>query len=422
MDVVITGVGVVAPLGHTPGELMDGLLEGRSAVAPVTHFDTTPFPCTVSARVTDFKARDWVKTRKNLKLMSDAVRFGLGAVKRAYQDAAPEGIPPERLGIFVGAGTAFGKTEDLVPALEASIDGEGVFDSSLFGTEGMHAINPLWLLKGLSNNVLGFASADLDARGMNQNYCNSGVSGLQAIGEAAWAIEEGTADVILAGGADSAANPEHFTGFGRLNMLSAREGSDAAKPFDLRRDGFVPGEGAAFVCLEAGEAAKARGAHIHARLAGYGNACGANTLPNGCPQAIASACRAALRVAGWRPEQVDVIYAHASATQAFDKAEAEGLARVFGAQTPPVTTPKAQIGHALAAAGALAVACAIEGARRGVIPAIAHLEKPDPATSGLDLVREARHTPIRRALVHAAGLGAQTTFIALEFDAPQENA
>lgn len=417
-DVVITGVGIVSPLGHTATALFDGLLAGKSALGPVDDFDTSPFSCRVAARVRGFKARQWVDNKKNLKLMSDAVQFGMGALKMAFADAGLSvgGVDPERLGVFVGAGTAVGRTEDLIPAIERSVRDE-VFDPTIFGEVGMHAINPLWLLKGLSNNVLGFGTADLDARGVNQNYCNSGVGGLQAIGEAAWCLVEGKADVLIAGAADSAVNPLHFTGFGRLRALTSGSGPEAVRPFDVRHDGFAPGEGAAFFVLEREADARARGAKIVGRVAGYGDGCGARALSAGEKGVIAGAARRAIARAGWQPADVDLIYAHGNGTPVYDRREAEAFAAVFGAHRPPVTTNKAQIGHPMAAGGPLSVACALEAGRRGVVPAVPGVEALDPQCAWLDVVRETPRTrPVRRALVHAAGLGAQTTFIALEID------
>lgn len=417
-DVVITGAGIVSALGHTPVELYDALLAGRSAVGPFDGFDTSAFPCRVAAPVTGYKARQWISNRKNLKLMSRAVQFGMGALKRAFDAAGLEvgAIPPERLGLFVGAGTAVGRTEDLVPAIERSFSPAG-FDPTIFGDVGMHAINPLWLLKGLSNNVLGFGTADLDARGINQNYCNSGVGGLQAIGEAAWALVEGKADVLIAGASDSALNVLHFTGFGRLRALTSRMGSDAVRPFDAAHDGFAPGEGAAFFVLETEAHARARGAKVLARVAGYGDGCGAHALSAGDLGVITSACRRTLDRAGWSAEAVDLIYAHGNGTPVYDRREAEAFRAVFGNRTPPVTTNKAQLGHPIAAGGPLSVACAIEAGRRGQIAAVPGVETLDSACAHLDVVLGAtRERPVKRALVHAAGLGAQTTFLALEFE------
>ena len=415
--VVITGAGVVSPLGHTGSALFSALMAGESAVGPIDRFDASVFPCTVAAQVRDFKARDWVSNRKNLKLMSDAVRFGLAAVRRARSDAGLDSnsVDPDRFGIFVGAGTALGRTEDLLPAVRAASTETG-FDPGRFAEEGMHAINPLWLLKGLSNNVLGFATADLDARGINQNYCNSGVGGLQAIGEAAWAIAEGRADVIIAGGADSAINPLHFTGFGRLRALTSGAGPDAVRPFDVRHDGFAPGEGAAFVVLERYEHARARGARLLARLVGYADRCGAHALGQGDALIVERALATAISRAHWTPDAVDLVYAHGNGTPKFDQIEAAAISAVFGDGGPPVTSNKGQIGHAIAAAGPISLVCALEAIGAGQIPATAQVDVLDPLCVGIDVVRHQNRTcAVSRALVHAAGIGGQTTCIALEF-------
>jgi len=415
-SVVITGAGVVSPLGHSGPELFSALAAGHSAVGPIDRFDASVFPCAVAAQVRDFKARDWVSNRKNLKLMSDAVRFGLAGIKRAFADAGLEkgAVDPDRLGVFVGAGTALGRTEDLIPAMRAATTETG-FDSGRFAEEGMHAINPLWLLKGLSNNVLGFSTADIDARGINQNYCNSGVGGLQAIGEAAWAIAEGRADVIVAGAADSAVNPLHFTGFGRLRALTSGEGPDAVRPFDARHDGFAPGEGAAFVVLESVEHARRRGATALARIAGYADLCAAHALGKGDSAVVQQTLGIALERAGWSPTDVDLFYAHGNGTPKFDQIEAEAVSAVFGQGRPPVTSNKGQIGHAIAAAGPISLVCTLEAMAQGAIPATAHVETLARACAGIDLVRgDTRQTPVSNALVHAAGIGGQTTCIALE--------
>ena len=414
--VVITGAGVVSPLGHSGPELFAALVDGQSAVGPIDRFDASVFPCAVAAQVRDFKARDWVSNRKNLKLMSDAVRFGLAGIKRALADANldTEQVDPTRLGVFVGAGTALGRTEDLIPAMRAATTDDG-FDSGRFAEEGMHAINPLWLLKGLSNNVLGFSTADIDARGINQNYCNSGVGGLQAIGEAAWAIAEGRADVIVAGAADSAVNPLHFTGFGRLRALTSGTGPAAVRPFDARHDGFAPGEGAAFVVLESAAHAHARGARVLGRIAGYADLCAAHALGQGDAAVVKQTLTMAMDRAGFAQSDIDLIYAHGNGTPKFDQIEAEAISTVFGDRCPPVTSNKGQIGHAIAAAGPISLVCALEAIAQGVIPHTANVETLAHDCSQIDLVRhESRQTPVSRALVHAAGIGGQTTCIALE--------
>jgi 3-oxoacyl-[acyl-carrier-protein] synthase II len=414
--VVLTGLGVVSPLGQSADTLLAGLLEGRVAARPVTRFEASPFPCTAAATVPDFDPKAWVENRKNLRLMTPAVLYGLAAVKLALQDAAlpPGSVDPERLGLFVGAGTAFGELGDLVPAVERGRGADGGWDPVRFAQEGMPIVNPLWLLKGLSNNVLGYASAQHDARGINQNYCNTGVGALQALGEAAWALAEGRADVLVAGGADSAVNPEHFTGFGRLGVLS---NAGHTRPFDARHDGFVPGEGAAFFVLEREEVARSRGARVLARVCGYGTATGLKGLSGADPTAVEAALRRALEVADWAPESVDVVQAHGNANPLFDRVESEVFGRVFGGRSPVIAADKGQLGHALAAAGALSTAALLVGMRAGRIPPVGGLDEVDAPCRGLDLVKGTpREVSGRRGIVHAAGLGGQTAMLALEIE------
>ncbi len=407
LDVAISGAGVISPLGHSPAALFEALCAQESAVAPVSAFDTSPFPCHSAATVKNFRARDWVKNRKNLKLMSPAVRFGLGAARAAFQDAGALEIDPERRGLFVGAATAFGETRDLLPALKAAFEGTE-FSSQRFGEAGQSLINPLWLIRGLSNNTLGFATAEMDFRGINQNYCNSAVGGLQAVGEAAWALMEGRAELLLAGGADSAVNEAHFTGFGRLGLLSP---GGLARPFDQRQDGFIPGEGAAFFALERLEEAQARGAKVLGRVVAYKEGCAGQSLLTGSSAVIAQGIQGAMEEAGW--SDLDLFCAHGNAT-AFDLTEAEALYLVFGESCPPISSNKAQLGHAVAASGPFSLICALEAARTGQIPGIPQLS--EPIRPWLNISGVLREAPLHRILIHAAGLGGQSCLLALEFD------
>ncbi|MEE2787648.1 MAG: beta-ketoacyl-[acyl-carrier-protein] synthase family protein [Myxococcota bacterium] len=416
--IAITGIGLATPLGHTAAEVYEALCQGRSAIAPIERFPTDVFPCRIGAVVTDFKARDWVSNRKNLKLMSTAVRLGLAGVKRAWSDAGLplHSVAPERVGFFVGAGTAVGRTEDLVPAIQQATSETG-FDTGAFGAEGMHRINPLWLLKGLSNNVLGFGSGDLNIQGVNQNYCNSGVSGLQAMGEAAWALNENRADVIIAGSADSAVNPLHYTGFGRLRALTTRDGPDAVRPFDADRCGFAPGEGAAFFVLERLANALARGAQIMGCIRAYSNACAGHALGSGDVDTVVASWKTCLKRADWRTTDVDLFYAHGNGTIKFDSIEASALRQVFGEHQPPVTSNKGQLGHTIAAGGPISVACALASMSGGKIPHIAHLQRLARDCQGIQAVHHAPLTKsVKRAMVHAAGLGGQTATLALELN------
>ena len=411
--VVVTGIGLVSPLGLDPKEAFARLCAGDCAARAITSFDASPFPTRMGHPIQGFNGRDWVENRKNLKLMTPAVQFGMAAAKLAVQSAGLTlgATTPERFGMFVGAGTAFGDLGDLVPALGKATDADG-FDMVRFARDGMPVVNPLWLLKGLSNNVLGYASAVLDAQGINQNYCNSGVGALQAVGEAAWALAEDRADIIIAGASDSAVNPEHFAGFGRLGVL---ETGPRMRPFDVRHNGFLPGEGAAFFVLERAAHAAARGVRPMARVAGLGNATALRGLSAADPHAVAAALRQALQVAGWAPKDVDLIHAHGNGNPQYDACEAEAIGEVFGERSPAITADKGAFGHAISAGGALSLAMALQAQRAGVMPPVTGLEEPFAGARGLDLViGQARPIRPHRSLVHTAGLGGQTCVLAIE--------
>ena len=213
-NVYITAAGMMSALGDSVDSLGLALETGRSAPKLDEKTDKDIFGGTLTATIEGFRAAPFLKNRKNLKLMSRSVQLGMAALKKCYDATQLNGpkLSPDRFGLVVGAGSAIGQNKDLIPVLrDARIDGQ--FSAEQFGALGMHAINPLWLLKGLSNNILGFASADFDARGFNQNYCNSGIAGLQAIGEGTWAIKEGRAERIIAGGADAPVDIYHLAGF-----------------------------------------------------------------------------------------------------------------------------------------------------------------------------------------------------------------
>lgn len=413
MSIVVTGIGVISPLGATPAWLFQALCEGRSAITDITSFDASPFPIRQGGLVQGFQGKNYIENRKNLKLMTPSVQFGLAALKLAAGEAglSAQVVAPSRLGMFVGAGTAFGDLAELIPALAKASDG-GDFDPVRFARDGMPLVNPLWLLKGLSNNVLGYGSAQLDAQGINQNYCNSSVGAMQALGEAAYALLEDRADIILAGGHDSAVNPEHLAGFGPLGVLSS---SGTPRPFDRRHDGFVLGEGGAFFVLEREAFARARGARVLARLCGFGNATSLRGMSGVDPDSIVASFRGALQSAKWAPAEVDCVFAHGNANPKYDDTEALVLRRVFGDRQPMVTADKGALGHAITAAGVLSCVSAVTALSAGRVPHIKGLETPAEACAGLDLViGQPREGKVARILVHAGGLGGQTSTLAWE--------
>lgn len=411
-DVYITAAGMMSALGDSVDSLGLALETGCSAPKLDEKTDKDIFGGTLTATIEGFRAAPFLKNRKNLKLMSRSVQLGMAALKKCYdatQFNGPE-LSPDRFGLVVGAGSAIGQNKDLIPVLrDARIDGQ--FSAEQFGALGMHAINPLWLLKGLSNNILGFASADFDARGFNQNYCNSGIAGLQAIGEGTWAIKEGRADRIIAGGADAPVDIYHLAGFSRIKALSGAQTPDELFAFDKRRDGFVLGEGAAFFSLEPeGSVAKPL-----ARVAGYAALTASKKPFEGDSDIVATCVERCLESAGLDRRSISGIIAHGNGSRQYDDIEARALYKVFGQNCPPVTSNKPQLGHTIAASGPLSVCAAIYAGQNRRLPPVLNLSEPSESASLINCVsKEPKQLNGSTIMVLSAGIGGQVAAMILE--------
>lgn len=409
--VVVTGIGMITPLGLDAGTTWSRLLAGESGLGPIASFDASALPTRVGGEIKGFRARDYVDNVKNLKVMTPMVQYGIAAAKMAL-DAAKllPAVEPERFGIATGAGHATGDPQALVPAIEQSVTG-GRFDLAKFGREGIPVINPLWLLRGLSNNVLGFASAQFNAQGWNTNLQNSGASGLMAVGDAAVAIASDRADVMLAGGYDALVSPEAIVRHARLGLLttSNQRGGKASRPFDRERDGFVPADGSAFLVLEALEHAHRRGARPIAEILGYGCGGDAHRLMDPQPQGegISRAMRAALADAGLTPEAVRAVFAHGTSNPRYDRAETLAIKAALGEVAKRVAVPaiKGALGHPIAASGAIAAACAVLAARDAKVPRTLNLETPDPDCDLDHVVTGSQEILSGPVMVNASGLG-----------------
>ncbi len=416
-EVWITGVGILSSVGIGLDATWDSLLAGRTGAGPIEDESAEAVGCGVAARIGDFKARKFITNRKSLKLMTRPVSLGVAAAGMAYEGAGmtPENMAAERLGIFVGAGQAFADSNELRYALDHCRDGDDV-DMVKFGTEGLPMIHPLWLLRGLSNNVLGFVSLEYQAQGINNNYANSGISGSQAIVAALDAIREGFCDAAFAGGYDTQLSQECLVGYGRLGLLA--NGMTEHRPFDRQRTGMVPSEGAGFLMLEAAEHARARGAQPIARLSGGGVASDAFGIADPDPDGtkLALAAEWALDSAGIGADSIDAIFAHGAASVRFDHVEAGVYRRLLGARaaTVPVTADKASIGHTVAAGGAITAGVAAKALQAQVVPPIATLRDVGPDCEGLRYVcgspLEGR---FKHALVSSAGLGGQAAALVI---------
>jgi len=391
-DVVITGVGVVSPIGVGRDRFWDSLCAGRSGVARIRQFDPGALPVQIAAEVRDFDPKPYVKPRKNLKVMARDAQLGVAASTLACQDAGvAEGVvDPERFGVVLGADRIAGSARDSEATYRACMVA-GKFDFSRWGTEGMAGTFPLSFLRLLPNMTASHVSIAHDARGPSNTIHQAGVSSLLAVSEAARVIQRGAADVMIAGGASSQMSPydwvRHCLGGGL--STSRDDPTTVLRPFDAGRDGQVRGEGAAAFIMESRSHAQARGATILARVLAWASTCEPHngTGPNGA--GIRRALSVALDRAGLKPNHVGHINAHGLSAVAEDQIEA----RAIQAWLPdvPVTAPKSYFGNLGAAGGAVEMAASVLSFARGIVPATLNYRRPDPRCP----IRVIRDEPLR---------------------------
>ncbi len=417
--VVVTGLGLVTPLGLGPEDFWTALVEGRSAVTRLHLDGGSGEPKQLGAPVPLYDIRPYVPNRKILRVMSRTAQFGLTAAQMAVDDSGDAGIPTARKGAFIGTGQALCPAEFLFDAARASRDETGEISAKLLGIQGVSLIPPLSMLTALSNGGLFAASVLQSITGTNTNFLSSGEAALAAIGEAYWAIREGEADWALAGGYDGGVNRWVYADFHRLGMLSLRTGDPlrAVRPFDRSRDGFALGEGAGMVVLEERSAAMARGARIWGEIVGFAATCDASgpLTPRADGSALAAALLGALRDGGIEPSDVDYVNAYASATPMGDLTELRALETALGGlrRRPLVSGIKGAIGHLLAASGAVELGATLLSLCHQLIPPTLNLQSPD-AECHFDCVpNQARPASVDIALAMNRGIGGQNAAIAL---------
>jgi 3-oxoacyl-[acyl-carrier-protein] synthase II len=404
--VAITGVGVVSAFGSDPAAYWQALVSGTSGVTrgPIEGVDGE----VVGAPVTGFSPRAHVDP-KALRLMAPAVAFGVAGAQLAMTDStfALGSLAPDRFGVFMGSRGHSSDRLDLMAAVRRASQ-EGGFSLATFGTAGLPLVHPMWLLKGLANNVLYFVSLKYNAQGMNNNISMGGVGATMAIGEAFQAIQRGYLDVAIAGGYDSGLDLDRVEMFRASTLLTAEtDPAKAGRPFDRRRDGFVSGEGAGFVVLEPLDAAIARGARLYGEVLGYGSATAPNSALGLGPSAKGFYLSAAAALADAGGVVPDAVFTHGLATVESDAAETEALKQVLGdrARTTPSPAIKSMMGNTFAASGGLEVIAALFALDAGRLPPTVHLSDPDPACD-LDYVPGAsRAAALRTVLLPNANLG-----------------
>ena len=378
-EVVVTGVGVVSPIGIGGDEFWASMLAGRSGIRPISQFDSSSLSVPFGGEIGDFDPKLWVRPRKSLKVMSREIQFGFAAADLAMNDAgiAAGAIEPERFGVVVGGDMIYADLEDLERTYRRALAG-GAFDFSVWSDAIHEDLHPLWLLKHLPNMTASHIAIAHDARGPNNTIVLGDVSGLLAIGEAASVIRRGWADVILAGGTGCRLHPMALVARGDALLSHRRDDcTRASRPFDLDRDGLVNGEGSGMFVLESRDHALRRGARIRGRLLSAISRCEpalGGARPSG--SALRLAIRAAIGQAGLEPGDLGHLNAHGASTIDMDRVEARAIAAELGAI--PVTAPKSAFGHLGAGGGAVELAASILGLGAGLVPVTLNYDSPDP--------------------------------------------
>jgi 3-oxoacyl-[acyl-carrier-protein] synthase II len=377
---VITGAGVLSPVGRGADAFWQSLLEGRSGVRAIVGFDTSTLPVRFGGEIADFDPKDYVekKDRRSLKVMARTIQLAVAGAQLALEHGKVDKskLEPERFGVEFGAGLIATELPEMADASRASVNCQpGVTDIERWGREGMDAIQPLWMLKYLPNFLASHVSILHDARGPNNSITASDVAGLLALGEAYRILCRDGADFFLVGGAESKVNVLSLVRQCLFAELSHRNDAPekACRPFDLGRDGIVIGEGSSVLVVEDLEHARKRGATVLAEVVGFGSAFD----PKLSGEGLARAIRAALSEAGIATSDVDHVNAHGLGTRQADAAEARGLHAVF-ADRVPVFAAKSYMGN-LGAGGSLTeLAASVFALRHGVLPPTLNYDEPDP--------------------------------------------
>jgi 3-oxoacyl-[acyl-carrier-protein] synthase II len=388
----------------------------------IESFDTSGLSIKIAGEVKHFDVLPFLgEHRKNLKLMSRAVRFGVGAAALAVEDAALDTsrLDPGRFGVCMGAGIVPLDVGELVSPIIRSVGKDGTFDMGRFTLARAESIFPLWLLQHLPNMAAAHISILQHAMGPNNTIVTACAAGTQAVGEAFRLIARGDADVMLAGGCDSRLDPQLCVAYSAMKALSAsnRPPREVSRPFDFERDGFVLGEGAAVLVLEAYRRAKRRGAPIYAEITGYGSSFDAFGITRPEPEGKGAvlSMSAALREARLDPTDVDYINAHGTSTRLNDLMETVAVKRLFGhrASSIPMSSQKSMIGHLIGASGAVEAAATALSLQRGVVPPTINLATPDPECD-LDYVpNTSRELPVATALSNSFGFGGQNASLVM---------
>jgi 3-oxoacyl-[acyl-carrier-protein] synthase II len=425
--IVITGMGAITPLGHNVEDLFQAQLEGKSGIGPITLFDASKFPTKFAAQVKDFDLGAHVKDPSRWVDSGANSRFAAAAAQQALADAGlldGNQVDRTRFGVYLGSGEGIQDFHHLISLISKSYEPERrSVNSGTFTAGGLHDFHPGREFEQELHTTPGHLAAYFGLEGPNYNCLTACAASSQAIGEAAELIRHGDADLMLSGGAHSMIHPLGVTGFNLLTALSTYNDDPprASRPFDLRRDGFVLGEGAGMLVLEELEHARRRRANIYAELTGYGSTADAFRVTDSHPDGRgAIACiQGALKDSGLALSEIGYINAHGTSTQVNDKVETLAIKKVFGdgAFAIPVSSSKSMLGHLIAAAGAVELIISIQALRRGLLPPTINYEVPDPECD-LDYIPNVpREKRVRHILSNSFGFGGQNiSLIVSRFD------
>ncbi len=402
--VVVTGLGIIASLGHNVDDFWQNILAGKSGVDRVRQFDPKDHATQIGAEV-----RDWDPAQhmdpKEVRRNDRYTHFGFCAAKQAYADSKLDMSKenPDRIGVIIGSGIGGMDTHEVQH--QRLLQG------------GPRKVSPFMIPALISNMATGLFAIEIGARGPNFGVVSACATATHAIGESMRMIRHGYADVMVCGGAEASITPLGYAGFCSMKAMSTRNDDPqrASRPFDLNRDGFIMAEGAGVIVIESLEHAQARGARIYCELAGYTATCDAYHITSPDPEGkgLSAAMRGAIADAGMQPQDIDYINAHGTSTSYNDKFETLAIKRIFGdhARKVLISSTKSMTGHLLGAAGGAEAIISIKALQDGVVPPTINLETPDPECD-LDYVPNVKRVaPIKTVLSDNLGFGGQNAAV-----------
>jgi 3-oxoacyl-[acyl-carrier-protein] synthase II len=406
--IVVTGIGVVSPVGIGKTDYWNSLISGVSGIGRITHFDPTDFDVQIAAEVKGFDVTNWID-RKESRRMDRFVHFGVAAALDAIEDAGLKITPAnaERVGVLVGSGIGGLKT------LEEQV--------KVLVEQGPSKISPFLIPMMIADMAAGHISIITGAKGPNSTVVTACATGAHALGDSLEIIRRGAADVMICGGTEAAVTQVGVAGFGNMKAMTSKYNDNptkASRPFEAGRDGFVIGEGAGVVVLASLEHAEARGAPMYCELAGYGMSGDAYhmTQPAAGGEGVARAMVAALNDADVQPEMVGYINAHGTSTPLNDKNETAALKKVFGdhAYKLSVSSTKSMTGHLLGGAGGIEAVAAALAIHSGVLPPTINYDTPDPDCDLDYIPNVARTQQVEVAVSNNSGFGGHNAVIVMK--------